>query len=84
MTSARKVSELKLDIEKSVKREGTFDAVRKQAFAIVNSDGFLDELQVGLVIFMRTLVYIFLLNGGIYFPLFLSFIFVQNELVIRS
>ncbi|KAK6027700.1 hypothetical protein OSTOST_06265 [Ostertagia ostertagi] len=43
--SVKNVAEIKLDIEKSVKREGTFDVVRKQGFAIVNSDGFLDSLQ---------------------------------------
>ncbi|RCN42241.1 hypothetical protein ANCCAN_11792 [Ancylostoma caninum] len=56
MTSVRKVSELKLDIERSVKREGTFDAVRKQAFAIVNSDGFLDELQKRVAVDIRSMV----------------------------
>ncbi|KAK6741785.1 hypothetical protein RB195_009575 [Necator americanus] len=56
MTSVRKVSELKLDIEKAVKREGTFDVVRKQAFAIVNSDGFLDELQKRVAVDIRNMV----------------------------
>ncbi|VDN34143.1 unnamed protein product [Cylicostephanus goldi] len=56
MTSFRKVSDIKLDIEKSVKREGTFDVVRKQAFAIVNSDGFLDELQRRVAVDIRNMV----------------------------
>ncbi|KHJ79860.1 hypothetical protein OESDEN_20480 [Oesophagostomum dentatum] len=56
MNSFRKVSDIKLDIEKSVKREGTFDVVRKQAFAIVNSDGFLDELQKRVAVDIRNMV----------------------------
>ncbi|CAJ0599396.1 unnamed protein product [Cylicocyclus nassatus] len=56
MGSFRKVSDIKLDIEKSVKREGTFDVVRKQAFAIVNSDGFLDELQRRVAVDIRNMV----------------------------
>ncbi|VDM67695.1 unnamed protein product [Strongylus vulgaris] len=56
MSSFRKVSDIKLDIEKSVKREGTFDVVRKQAFAIVNSDGFLDDLQKRVAVDIRNMV----------------------------
>ncbi|KAK5967501.1 hypothetical protein GCK32_019128 [Trichostrongylus colubriformis] len=54
--SVKKVAEIKLDIEKSVKREGTFDVVRKQGFAIVNSDGFLDSLQKKVAVDIRNMV----------------------------
>lgn len=56
MSSVKNVAEIKLDIEKSVKREGTFDVVRKQAFAIVNSDGFLESLQEKVAIDIRNMV----------------------------
>uniref|UniRef100_A0A0K0DJG4 DUF4476 domain-containing protein n=1 Tax=Angiostrongylus cantonensis TaxID=6313 RepID=A0A0K0DJG4_ANGCA len=56
MSSVKNVAEIKQDIEKSVKREGTFDVVRKQAFAIVNSDGFLESLQVEKALMMKSVM----------------------------
>ncbi|VDO39060.1 hypothetical protein V3C99_001954 [Haemonchus contortus] len=54
--SVKKVTDIKLDIEKSVKREGTFDIVRKQGFAIANSDGFLESLQKKVAVDIRNMV----------------------------
>ncbi|KJH53194.1 hypothetical protein DICVIV_00692 [Dictyocaulus viviparus] len=56
MQCVKNVAEIKFDIEKSVKREGTFDAIRKQAYAIVNSDGFLESLQKKVAVDIRNMV----------------------------
>ncbi|WKX98158.1 hypothetical protein Q1695_013668 [Nippostrongylus brasiliensis] len=52
----KKIAEIKEDIDKCVKREGTFDMVRKQGFAIVNADGFLDSLQKKVAVDIRNMV----------------------------